>query len=958
MCGKSMFLISSLMVLVVATGSAHAQLAVAEALLVDLRAEDLPYGEGVTTWPNRGSLGDFTANGSPVVEDVDGIKAVTFDTSSWFEGPTSVPGIEGSGTRTIEVWAYNPSMAGEETMVSWAHRGGPDGTNMAFNYSANNSWGAVGHWGGAADMGYTRNHPGGPAVGNWWHLVYTYDGTTARVYVNGEEEAVKAFALDTHAGNVIRVAAQSNTAGTDIQGGMNFIGSIAVVRIHDGALSQADIQNNFKLGRLKAWNPKPADGAIEAATWANLSWTAGGFAVSHDVYVGDNFADVEAGTGDTFRGNHMMPFIVIGFVGFPFPDGLVPGTTYYWRVDQVNEQHAESPWRGDVWSFTVPPKKAYAPVPADGAKFVSTDVRLSWTPGFGAKLHHVYFGDNFADVEASTPDTYKGPAAGTAFTPGALETGKKYYWRVDEFDAFETHTGDVWTLTTIPVIAVTDPNLVGWWKLDEGQGTNALDWSGQGNHGTLMGGAGWIAAYDGYGVKLDGSDDYVTLPIGPLISSLSSATFTSWVNFANAGGAWQRIFDFGSGTGTYIFLCPRTGSGGPLRLAITTGGGGGESLIDSPETLPSGWHHVAAVIETVGMRLYVDGVVVVSGPTTVIPSDLGETSSNWLGRSQYSADGYLNASLDDFRIYNYALSQDEIAETMRGDVSLAWDPNPADGSTPDVDSALPLTWSPGDNASQHDVYFGNDETAVEEADASDTTGVYRGRQNGTTFSPAEGVEWGGGTHFWRIDQYNADGSISKGRIWSFTVADFVLVDDFESYSDDDAAGEAIWQHWIDGFDAPANGSQVGNMMPPYAERTIVHDGSQSMPLAYNNVAGVTNSESLLTLTSLRDWTRHDVVVLSLSFRGLADNSAEPLYVALSNPGAPGQAVVVHSDPSAATVSTWTEWRIDLSEFANKGINLSNVDKIAIGLGAGSGVTSAGGSGTMFIDSIRLYRLQP
>ncbi|MHC4167947.1 MAG: LamG-like jellyroll fold domain-containing protein, partial [Planctomycetota bacterium] len=696
MYSKSMFLISFALVLAMVAGSAHAQVAVAEELLVDLSAEDLAYGEGVTTWPNRGSLGDFAANGSPVVEDVDGIKTVTFDGSSWFDGPTSTPGIEGAGTRTIEVWVYNPAMPGEETMVSWSHRGGPGGSNIAFNYGNDNRWGSVGHWGGDThDMGWWTNHSPAPAANTWWHIVYTYDGTGARIYVNGELESTRdPIPLDTHGGNIIRVAAQADDSGAGVAGQFNFTGSISVVRIHDGALSQAEIQNNFKLGRLKAWNPYPADGAILPQTWVNLSWTPGGFAVSHDVYLGDNFDDVNEGRAEAYKGNSLTPFFIIGFPGFAFSEGLVPGTTYYWRVDEINEQHAESPWKGDVWRFMIPPSKAYAPVPADGAEFVSTDVALGWAEGFNSKLHHVYFGDDRAEVEAGTGDTYKGPVSGTSYTPAALEMGKTYYWRVDEFDAILTHAGDVWSLTTIPVIAGADPNLVGWWKLDEGQGTSVVDWSGQGNHGTLIGGAEWIDAYDGGGVKLDGSDDYVALPIGPVISSLSSATFTTWVDFSNAGGAWQRIFDFGSGTGTYIFLCPRTGAGGPMRLAITTGGGGGESLIDAPNTLVSGWHHVAAVVQSTGIQLYLDGTVVASGPTTVVPSDLGQTTNNWLGRSQYSADGYLNASLDDFRIYDYAMSQDQIKDTMRGDPMLASAPSPANRSTPDVDNVSTLAWSP------------------------------------------------------------------------------------------------------------------------------------------------------------------------------------------------------------------------------------------------------------------------
>ena len=240
MCRRLICLASFVMVLGLAGGVAQAQVAAAD-LLVDLRAVDLAYGTGATTWPNRGLLDDFTAQGSPVVEDVDGKKAVTFDASSWFDGPTSVAEIEGAGTRTIEVSAYNPSIAGEETMVSWAHRGGPEGSNMAFNYSDNTSWGSVGHWGAAADMGYAGANSPAPAVGNWWHLVYTYDGTTARIYVNAVEETVKDVALNAHAGNIIRIGAQGDSSGANIQSGLNFIGSIAEVRIYSRALSQVEI---------------------------------------------------------------------------------------------------------------------------------------------------------------------------------------------------------------------------------------------------------------------------------------------------------------------------------------------------------------------------------------------------------------------------------------------------------------------------------------------------------------------------------------------------------------------------------------------------------------------------------------------------------------------------------------------------------------------------------------------
>ena len=140
-------------------------------------------------------------------------------------------------------------------------------------------------------------------------------------------------------------------------------------------------------------------------------------------------------------------------------------------------------------------------------------------------------------------------------------------------------------------------------------------------------------------------------------------------------------------------------------------------------------------------------------------------------------------------------------------------------------------------------------------------------------------------------------------------------------------------------------------MPPYAEQTFVHGGSQSMPLLYVNEAGVTNSEAALILTAPRDWTLAGVAELSLWFRGNSGNAEDPLYVAVSNSaGAP--AVVAYEDPAAAINRRWVQWNIPLQAFADQGIDMTNVDMIAIGLGS-TGGAAVGGSGTMFIDDIRL-----
>jgi hypothetical protein len=170
--------------------------------------------------------------------------------------------------------------------------------------------------------------------------------------------------------------------------------------------------------------------------------------------VGDNFDNVNGGVGDSFQGNQAGASIVVGFPGFPFPDGLVPGTTYYWRIDEVNDADPNSPWKGDIWSFSIPPKTAYNPDPADGAEFVDPNAIFTWTGGFEAKLHNVYMGTNFDDVNNAAD----GPPLGSAsYSPGTLEPEKVYYWRIDEIDPPNTYKGDVWGFTTPGAVGNPQP---------------------------------------------------------------------------------------------------------------------------------------------------------------------------------------------------------------------------------------------------------------------------------------------------------------------------------------------------------------------------------------------------------------------------------------------------------------------------------------------------------------------
>jgi len=271
----------------------------------------------------------------------------------------------------------------------------------------------------------------------------------------------QAIRLDGSLGPAVSFSGAVNYADTGVDvGGQNAFGVVFTTDVPVmGVRITAEGHDTLSISvptviPVIATKPDPADGALHEDTWVNLSWSPGRLAVSHDLYIGDNFDAVNEGAEGTFIGNQAETFIVAGFPGFPVPEGLIPGETYYWRVDEVNDSEPNSPWKGDVWSFSIPPTTAYSPEPADGAQAVDLNANLNWTGGFGVKLHTVYFGDNFDDVNNATGGVSQGTAI---YNPGTLELAKTYYWRVDEFDIIETHKGDVWSFTTEGAVEAVDP---------------------------------------------------------------------------------------------------------------------------------------------------------------------------------------------------------------------------------------------------------------------------------------------------------------------------------------------------------------------------------------------------------------------------------------------------------------------------------------------------------------------
>ncbi|MCA9261610.1 MAG: LamG domain-containing protein, partial [Planctomycetales bacterium] len=209
---------------------------------------------------------------------------------------------------------------------------------------------------------------------------------------------------------------------------------------------------------------------------------------------------------------------------------------------------------------------------------------------------------------------------------------------------------------------------VAWYRADESFGTTLNDSSANNNDATIVGAASWTSGVAGNALALTGG--HVNLPTG-VVSGLEDITLATWF-YLDSKSTWSRIFDFGSGTATNMFLTPAAGSTqGPLRFAITTAAGGGEQQINGPTLSTGQWYHVAITLEGGVGTMYLNGAqVAVNSSITLNPADLGTTTQNYLGDSQYVNDPALLGRIDDFQIYSQALSADLIQQ-MAGASSLS-----------------------------------------------------------------------------------------------------------------------------------------------------------------------------------------------------------------------------------------------------------------------------------------------
>ena len=685
-------------------------------------------------------------------------------------------------------------------------------------------------------------------------------------------------------------------------------------------------------GPPKTRDPNPADGALIMDTWVGLSWTPASFAVTNDVYIGDNFDDVNDGTGDTFRGSQDMDtlFYLAGFAPGAFPDGLVNGMTYYWRIDGVNDTNPNSPLKGDIWSFTVVPKTAYSPNPAAGAEFVDLNVKLSWTAGFDAIFHTVYFDDDFDDVNNATGGT---PTPLTTYTPGPLELAKTYYWRVDENDGDALYKGKVWSFTTEG--AVSGPN--------PADGTVGVKPSV-----TLQWNAGAVAA--SHEVYFGADSDTV-----------KNATKSS-PEYKGPKALGEESYDPGKLTlnTTYFWRIDEVNGVSPDSpwagnvWSFTTGD---YFVIDDFEIYDANDNQI--------WWAWKDGLGYVAHGTE--PAYLGNGTGSAVGdenTASYTEETIVNGGLQSMPLFydnnkpgyaNYSeaeltlMAQRDWTEEGVAELSLWFRGNPASvGSFVEGPvGTYTMTGSGADiwavnNVEADEFHYafktlngaGSIQAQVLSVDNTHTW-AKAGVMIRETLDPDSAhammvVTPGSGISFQRRPGTGAasDSDTTAGITAPYWVKiDRNLAGNFTAYS---SADGSTWQ--ILGFSEPIQMST--NVYIGLAVTS--HDAAEMCQTVFSNVTTTGPVGAL--------WTNQDI--------GIASNDAEPLYVAVSNSaGAP--AVVIHDDPAASQIDEWTEWIIPLQALADKGITLTNVDKIAIGLGIQGNMAVPGGSGKMYFDDIRL-----
>jgi len=609
------------------------------------------------------------------------------------------------------------------------------------------------------------------------------------------------------------------------------------------------------------------------------------------------------------------------------------------------------------------PEWARNPSPHDKQRSIDPNVVLMWTPGDYADKHDIYIGTSFDNVGPGA-SAYATNVDGNSYYPGPLEWAATYYWRVDTVNDVcrpgNPWEGVVWRFTV--KAKVEDPNLIVWYKFDESSGAFAQDSSGHELHGSVYGPK--PESWEPNQGHIDGclvyDDDISTLvQYGVAEYFNDQITIAVWLNglYEKRGYDDMPVLDGGAihddlleGSYALTALVPAEDGTVAWRAGNDT-----NDVLIWEQASPAGWrlewHHFAFVKDekTHTMTIYLDGLPVRQKPGTI--SSLGYALSGIVKLGAYTDnDSDYMGKMDDFKMFNRALSAKEIEAIFRGgDLVSAWGPEPYQGQI-DTPYDANLIWRQGDLASSHEVYFGTNWDDVNDANNSWDVGttVYKGKQDPNKYEPD--VLQLGRTYYWRIDEVNdSNGHRWTGKLWRFTVADYITIDDMEDYDE-------IWDGWYYGWSTQSN-----SLLSLW--KTAPVRGDQTMKFVYDNTIPFEQwyfSEAETITLDPNNWTLYDLRVLSLWFYGESDNATtgvEPMYVYLED-NSYNSAMVKYGDgegehPDDIAVEEWQNWEIFTSSLNDA--NQASLRALCIGFGEERFYWTAGGWGEVYFDDIRLYQ---
>ena len=466
-----------------------------------------------------------------------------------------------------------------------------------------------------------------------------------------------------------------------------------------------------------------------------------------------------------------------------------------------------------------PPRRDLAtkPDPANGATDVSRDVVLSWTAGAFAETHDVYFGTSVADVNAAgrtnplNVQAAQGQDANSYDPPGRLKFGRTYYWRVDEVNAPPDST-----IAKGKVWSFTaEPSI---YAVRNIVATASSSDPTKVPQNTING--------KGLTGDLHSTDE------AAMWATQLGAALPAWIQYEFDKVYTLREMWVWNYNG---MIEPWVGCGfKDVTVEYSSNGTDWTALGDS------------VFVRGSGQADYAHG-------TTV---DFKDTAARYVRLTAKSKWGELmpQYGLSEVR-FLYVPFQARQASPAPGQIGV-----PAD---------VVLSWRPGREAASHKVYFSTDKQAV--ADGTALVGTVAESR----YDPGSlGLVYGQ-RYYWKVTEVNEAESPSswEGDIWDFTLTDYLVVDDFESYTDD--SPNRVFQTWLDGlgYTEPeevkgnGTGSTVGNANAPFAERTVVHSGRQAMPMNYGNTVTPYYSEAERTWSTPQDWTGNGGDTLQLFFHG-------------------------------------------------------------------------------------------